>query len=104
MTHKGGDVDKALKLRAEAAGYTVIETAGGDAGCTIQTEADDVTGRYVAVPAGVLDEAVESLRRQRLLQETNRAFEALRSDPKAWQAELMERRQWEATLGDDLKD
>ena len=52
----------------------------------------------------VLDEAVESLRRQRLLQETNRAFEALRSDPKAWQAELMERRQWEATLGDDLKD
>ena len=52
----------------------------------------------------VLDEAVESLRRQRLLQETNRAFEALRSDPKAWKAELMERRQWEATLGDDLKD
>ena len=52
----------------------------------------------------VLDEAVESLRRQRLLQETNRAFEALRSDPKAWQAELMEREQWDATLGDDLED
>ena len=52
----------------------------------------------------VLDEAVESLRRQRLLQETNRAFKALRSTPKAWQAELKEREEWDTTLGDDLED
>ena len=52
----------------------------------------------------VLDEAVESLRRARLLDETNRAYTGLRSDPKAWQAELAERAAWEATLGDDLED
>jgi len=52
----------------------------------------------------VLDEAVETLRRMRLLDETNRAFAALRNDPKAWQAELAEREAWEATLGDDLED
>lgn len=59
------------------------------------------TGQSMLV---VLDQAVESLRRQRLLQETNRAFAALRSDPKAWQAELEEREQWDATLRDDLED
>ena len=52
----------------------------------------------------VLDEAVEVLRRIRLLDDTSRAFAALRSDPKAWRAELAERELWEATLGDDLKD
>jgi predicted transcriptional regulator len=48
----------------------------------------------------ILDEAVEALRRARMLDETNRAFDALRSDPKAWRAELAERQAWAATLGD----
>ena len=52
----------------------------------------------------VLDEAVEALRRTQLLDQTNRAYAALRNDPKAWKAELAEREAWEATLGDDLKD
>jgi len=52
----------------------------------------------------VLDEAVETLRRIRLLEETSRAYAALRADPKAWRAELAERQLWEATLGDDLKE
>ncbi|MEX2309570.1 MAG: hypothetical protein WD738_18355 [Pirellulales bacterium] len=52
----------------------------------------------------VLDEAIEVLRRIRLLEDTGRAFAALRSDPKAWRAELAERELWEATLGDDLED
>lgn len=52
----------------------------------------------------ILDEAIEVLRRSRLLDETSRAFEMLRSDPKAWRAELAERELWEATLGDDLAE
>lgn len=52
----------------------------------------------------VLEDAIESLRRMRLLDETNRAFAALRDDPKAWQAELAERKSWEAALGDDLEE
>ncbi len=52
----------------------------------------------------VLDEAVEALRRTRLLDDTSRAFEMLRSDPKAWRAELAERELWEATLEDGLAE
>lgn len=52
----------------------------------------------------VLDEAVEALRRMRLLDETSRAYAALRDDPKAWRAALAEREAWSATLSDDLKD
>jgi predicted transcriptional regulator len=52
----------------------------------------------------VLDEAVEVLRRSRLLDETSRAFASLRADAKGWRAELAERELWEATLVDDLKD
>ena len=52
----------------------------------------------------VLDEAVEVLRRSRLLDETSRAFASLRADAKAWCAEIVERELWETTLGDDLKD
>lgn len=52
----------------------------------------------------VLDEAVEALRRQRMLFETNKAFDALKRDPKAWKEELAERDAWETTLDDDLKD
>jgi hypothetical protein len=52
----------------------------------------------------VLDEAVEVLRRTRILEDASHAFAALRDDPKAWRAELAEREMWEGTLGDDLKE
>jgi hypothetical protein len=51
-----------------------------------------------------LDRAVELYRRQRLLEETNAAFAALRADPQAWQEELDERQEWEATLSDGLDE
>ncbi len=52
----------------------------------------------------VLEQAVETLRRARLLDAANDAYRALREDPKAWKAELAERAAWEATLPDDLED
>jgi hypothetical protein len=52
----------------------------------------------------ILDLAVEGYRRQRFLQEANAAYAALRKNPKAWRAELAERREWDATLADGQKD
>ena len=50
----------------------------------------------------VLAKALEMYRRRRLMEMGNRAYAALRSNPKAWEQELAERRLWEATLADGL--
>jgi hypothetical protein len=52
----------------------------------------------------VITQAVENLRRQRMLEEANAAFAALRQDPAAWEQEREERELWDETLGDGLKD
>ena len=51
----------------------------------------------------VLNQALEHYRRQRFLEDTNKAFAALRSDPEAWQQEQQEREVWEQTLADDFE-
>ena len=40
---------------------------------------------------------------ERLLEETNRAYAALRSDPDAWKEERQERTLWDETLSDGLE-
>jgi predicted transcriptional regulator len=52
----------------------------------------------------VLAHAVEGLRRQYILEETNAVYAELRANPKAWQEEEEERREWEATLADGLDE
>lgn len=47
---------------------------------------------------------IEEYRRQRMLDEANAAYTALRNDEQAWQEELSERRAWEATLADGLDE
>ena len=49
----------------------------------------------------VLDQAVELYRRQRFLEDANRAFAALKSNPEAWDEELAERALWDAA--DDIR-
>ena len=51
-----------------------------------------------------LDKAIDVYYRQRFLEEANRAYAALRADPKAWAEELAERRALSGTLGDGLED
>lgn len=51
----------------------------------------------------VLERAVEAYRRQWLLQKTNEAYAALKSDPVKWQEEITERREWDVALGDGLE-
>ncbi len=52
----------------------------------------------------ILDLAIDDYRRYRFLQEANEAYAALRKNPKGWKAELSERKEWEATIGDDRED
>jgi len=50
----------------------------------------------------LLDEAVETLRRQRFLEQVNAAYAALRKDAAVWDEIEKERATWDATLGDGL--
>jgi hypothetical protein len=52
--------------------------------------------------AALLDEAVETLRRQRFLEQVNVAYASLRADAGAWEAVERERRDWDTTLPDGL--
>jgi mRNA interferase MazF len=52
----------------------------------------------------VLAEAIDELYRKRFLDECNRAYGRLKSDPKAWKQELEERKAWDKTLSDGLED
>jgi predicted transcriptional regulator len=52
----------------------------------------------------VLAEAIDELYRKRFLDECNRAYSRLKSDPKAWKQELDERKAWDKTLNDGLEE
>ena len=52
----------------------------------------------------VLEEAIEAYRRQRFIQEVNRAYARLAEDPEVWAAEAEEREAWESTLADGLDE
>ena len=52
----------------------------------------------------VLARLVDGYRRRTMLEQGNRAYAALRQDPKAWADELAERADWENTLSDGLKE
>ena len=51
----------------------------------------------------VLDCAVETYRREVLLDETSMAFHALKENAEAWVEELNERELWETSIGDGLE-
>ena len=51
----------------------------------------------------LLEKAVEMYRRQRFLEESNRAFDALRGNPETWKTEQAGREAWEMTLADGLE-
>jgi len=50
-----------------------------------------------------LEKAVEMYRRQRFLEESNRAFESLQANPDTWKSEQAERAAWDMTLADGLE-
>lgn len=52
----------------------------------------------------ILEKAIEVYRRQRFLEETNRAFEALRANSERWETEQAEREAWDITLTDGFEE
>jgi len=52
----------------------------------------------------MLEKAIDSYYREKFLESVNRAYAALRADPKAWAEELAERRLLEGTLADGIED
>jgi hypothetical protein len=52
----------------------------------------------------VISQAVENLRRQRMLEQANAAYAALRQDPALWAQEQEERAAWDETSSDGLED
>ena len=51
----------------------------------------------------VIDQAIEDLRRRRMLEATNSAFTALKADQIAWREESDDRELWENTLLDGVE-
>ncbi len=52
----------------------------------------------------VLDNAVEGYRRKSFLEALNEEFSELRCNPEGWQDEKEERKHWDQSLSDDLKE
>ena len=52
----------------------------------------------------MLSKAVESYRRELLLEDTNEAFSKLKEQGDLWKGELVEREEWEGTLSDGQSD
>jgi predicted transcriptional regulator len=50
----------------------------------------------------VLDQALETYRRQKFLDEAGEAYDALRRDPRAWKMHQADISAWDATLSDGL--
>ena len=68
--------------------HEILQQLAADSGESMQT---------------VLGRALESYRRQRILQIGNDAYLAMRNDPEQWREELVERADWDATLADGLE-
>jgi hypothetical protein len=49
----------------------------------------------------IMDRAIEEYRRQSFMEKANKAYLVLRENPEAWESELKERREWEASLADN---
>jgi hypothetical protein len=63
----------------------------------------EIAAREATTMQAVLERAIEEYRRRSFLDEANRAYAALRADEEAWEEELAERRQWDATLADEKR-
>lgn len=51
----------------------------------------------------LVDQAIESLRRETILRESNEAYSRLKANPRAWRKFKKEQEAWDGTLGDSLE-
>lgn len=70
----------------------------------IHALAQQIAAEHGTSMQDVLRNALENYRRELLFARADQAYAALRSDPAAWQQELNERAEWEATLMDGIEE
>jgi predicted DNA-binding protein len=54
--------------------------------------------------AAVLEKAIERYRRQKFLEEANASYARLKANPGKWKEETAERKLWDRTNADGMKD
>ncbi len=79
---------QSVNVRISSQSYQVLKSLSQEEGQSMQA---------------VIDEALEDLRRRKMLEATNEAFSALKATSKKWKAELEERELWENTLSDGVE-
>ena len=77
-----------VNVRVSSQSYQLLKSMAQDFGQSMQS---------------LIDEALEDLRRRKMLEANNAAFSALKADKKAWKEELKERELWENTLADGVE-
>ncbi|MBK7705970.1 MAG: hypothetical protein IPN69_23765 [Acidobacteria bacterium] len=79
---------QSVNVRISSQSYQILRDLAQEKGQTMQS---------------LIDQALEDLRRRRMLEATNDAFAALKADSEAWREELTERELWENTLSDGVE-
>ena len=51
-----------------------------------------------------MEEAIKQYWRDKFFRDLNDSYARLQQDPQAWNEELAERKEWDSTLADGLKD
>lgn len=77
-----------MNVRVSSQSYKLLKSLAQDFGQSMQS---------------VIDEALEDLRRRKMLEATNEAFLTLKNNKKVWKEELRERELWENTLSDGVE-
>jgi predicted CopG family antitoxin len=78
-----------VNVRISANSYQILKTLSQGKGQSMQS---------------VIDQAIEDLRRRKMLEATNLAFTEMKADKTAWQEEIAEREIWANTLSDGVEE
>lgn len=77
-----------VNIRISSNSYQILKTLAQNKGQSMQS---------------IIDQAIEDLRRRKMLEATNSAFSALKADKEVWAEETEERELWENTLLDGIE-
>ncbi len=77
-----------VNVRISSQSYQILKSLSQEKGQSMQS---------------VIDQAIEDLRRHKMLEATNEAFSMLKANKKGWKEEMKERELWENTLADGVE-
>ena len=79
---------QSVNVRISSNSYQILKSLSQEEGQTMQS---------------LIDNALEDLRRRKMLEATNQAFARLKANESDWNEELAERELWENTLSDGVE-